>query len=320
MLAAVWNPERFAAEVGAPLRCSDRGVCAGLTTPALFGARLRVGLNGLEVLIPNPSGGAGWLVVPWPAAVEAFIPTVADRMLAAALTVEEVTLERLSAAAMTVAKAGFAGRPVLRAAEASQRGAHDQHALIAAQLEHRRSGGSLLLPLFADAGLHGDGAMDVRRAGRILEFAQGLLSWRGTCPSDDDRGRAALLAEKATAIAEAASRLIVATRALAADLVGLLDLWRSDKKALLAFAHRPQWVMDGWDLLASLWRATEEEARQSVLRRIIALVPPAASEVLTWPGCSGLGTGPHARSSPSALCAIDTPLCEAALCDWFYAA
>lgn len=312
--------ERYAAEVAVPPRCADRGVCAGFTTPALFGTRLRPAAKGeVELLIPNPSGRAGWLVVPWAAVMDAFSPTVADRMLVASLGAEEILPETMAAAALRVAGAGLAGRAALRAAQAHVAGMRSLDAYTTAQLEQRAQGAGELLPLFRDCGIGGGGAPLARRAGRLLEFAQMLTHWRQTCPFDEDRNRAAGLAARATAVAEAASALIAAMRALAADLPALLAVWRTNGAALLTFAQRAGWVLDGWDLIACLWRAAAGDAQLQALRRVYALAPPAAAEALAWPGCAALGGIPEPRTPQSALRAIDTPLCEAALCDWLRA-
>jgi hypothetical protein len=312
--------ERYAAEAAAPQRCADRGVCATFTTPALFAARIRPTAKGeVELLIPNPSGRAGWLVVPWNAVLEAFRPTIADRMLVAGLGAEDILPETMTTAAVRVAGAGLAGRAALRAAEAYAAGMRSLDAITIAQLEQRVRGGGELLPLFRECGIGGGTAPLARRAGRLLEFAQMLTLWRQTCPFDEDRNRAARLAARATAVAEAASALIAAMRALAADLPALLPVWRGNGAALLAFAQRAGWVLDGWDLLGCFWRAATGEAQVQALRRAFALAPPAATEALAWPGCAGLGGVPEPRTPAAALRAIDTPLCEAALCDWLYA-
>lgn len=310
--------ERYAAEVAVPPRCADRGVSAGFTTPALFGTRLRPAVKGeVELLIPNPSGRAGWLVVPWAAVMDAFSPTIADRMLVAGLGAEEILPETMAAATLRVAGAGLAGRAALRAAQAQVTGMQSLDAYTTAQLEQRVQGAGELLPLFRDCGIGGDGGAPLaRRAGRLLEFAQMLTHWRQTCPFDEDRNRAAGLAARATAVAEAASALIAAMRALAGDLPALLTVWRTNNAALQTFAQRAGWILDGWDLIACLWRAAAGDAQLQALRRVYALAPPAAAEALAWPGCAALGGIPEPRTPQSALRAIDTPLCEAALCDW----
>lgn len=312
--------ERYAAEVAVPPRCADRGVCAGFTTPALFGTRLRPAVKGeVELLIPNPSGRAGWLVVPWSAVTDAFSPTIADRMLVASLGTEEILPETMTAAALQVAGAGLAGRAALRAAQAHAAGMRSLDAFTTAQLEQRAQGAGVLLPLFRECGIGGGSALLARRAGRLLEFAQMLTHWRQTCPFDEDRNRAALLAARAIAVAEAASALIAAMHAIAADLPAILTVWRANSTALLAFAQRAGWVLDGWDLIACLWRAATGDAQLQALRRVYALAPPAAAEVLAWPGCAALGGIPEPRTPQNALRAIDTPLCETALCDWLSA-
>ncbi|HEY4254028.1 MAG TPA: hypothetical protein VGM87_22665 [Roseomonas sp.] len=310
--------ERSATEAPPP-RCADRGVCAGFTTPALFGARLRnTGKGVVEVVLPNPSGRPGWLVVPWAVAIDAFSPTIADRMLVQELGTGSLLPDMLTTATLRVAASGLAGRAALRGAEGYAAGIRGFEAETVARLEQRLPGAGLLLPLFRDCGLGGEDAPLARRAGRVLEFAQMLTDWRETCPFDTDRARAAALAAQAATVAEAASALIAAMRSLAADIPAILAHWPSHGPVLLAFAQRAQWILNGWDLIACLWRAAAGEAQLQALRRAQALAPPAATETLAWPGCAALGAIAAPRPLPPAPHAIDTPLCEAALCAWLH--
>ncbi len=61
----------------------ERGVNVPFTTPVLLGARARPQpeREGLEILIPNPSGGEGVYILPWAAIPEICTPTLHDRKL-----------------------------------------------------------------------------------------------------------------------------------------------------------------------------------------------------------------------------------------------
>jgi len=216
-----------------------------------------------EVLVPNPAGREGSFVLPWSAATEAFQPSLADQALIEALNLllvagVELQPEHVRQAARLAACTGLAGR------EARHAGLSDH------------------------VGARGVDAMQ--------GFAHSLECWLCTCPIEDDRQRAAALAVRVAAIADAASVLEVHC------------------------ALRTAWVVDGWLLLANLWRLAPAEARIAVLRRCLALAPPPADEMLQWPGCGTLGRMPEALPFSSAAGFVDSAVCEAALAEWLAAA
>lgn len=101
----------------APRRFCDRGVLLPVTTPALFGARLRASPGGLELIIPNPAGGRGVYILPL-AAVRAFCaPSLHDRALLRAVSgLGVVTPAAMRQAARRVAITGLAGQAAADAA------------------------------------------------------------------------------------------------------------------------------------------------------------------------------------------------------------
>ena len=126
-------------------------------------------------------------------------------------------------------------------------------------------------------------------------FACALDVWLPTCPIEEDRRRAVSLVVRVSAIADAATLL------------------KAD------YAQRMAWVLDGWGLLAILWRLTPAEARIAVLRRCVALAPPAAEEMLRWPACSALGRMPEAPPLAPATRFVASGTCEAVLAEWLAA-
>lgn len=60
----------------------ERGISLPFTTPMLVGARLRLGeRNAMELVVKNPSGGAGFYVLPWAGLPDICSPTPHDRRL-----------------------------------------------------------------------------------------------------------------------------------------------------------------------------------------------------------------------------------------------
>ena len=131
----------------------------------------------------------------------------------------------------------------------------------------------------------------------IGEFAEALAAWLPTCAMDDDRRRAAALAIRA------------------ADVAASITVLKADN-AQRNTALRLAWLMDGWVLLALLWRFAPAESRIAVLRRSMALAPPPAEEMLRWPGCGGLGRMPESPPLAPQTRFAASATCEAVLAEW----
>jgi hypothetical protein len=117
-----------------PATFAERGVAVPFTTPVLAGARARPGgRGGLELVVPNPSGGRGVYILPLWDMGSLCRPTVHDTRLAAAIAmVSDVTPAAIRAAARPVAAEGFAGRAAAAAARSAQAAERD-----AARAAHR---------------------------------------------------------------------------------------------------------------------------------------------------------------------------------------
>jgi hypothetical protein len=248
--------ERFAAALRQPATLVERGVHVPFTAPALFAARLRASpVKGIELVVANPSGQRNWLVLPWSSALDSCQPSLADRALVAALSGQPPTPLSVRAAARRVTLSGLAGRRARRAAAAP------------ATL------GRL----------------------RVDHFARALVEWQPHDPFEEDRRRAAAVAERALDAAQAA--IVLATSP------GMKD--------------RAAWVLDGWDLLAALWQVTGAEQRPAVLRRLAALTPLPSDDMLSWQGCSTLAQTGLAVHPGAERHFVTQPTCEAALAAWF---
>ena len=60
------------------------------------------------------------------------------------------------------------------------------------------------------------------------------------------------------------------------DLWQLVQRWRMAPEPVSQLAARPEWLLDGWELICGLWRAAEEGHRPAALLDMAALY--AASE------------------------------------------
>ena len=112
-----------------PATFAERGVNVPFTTPVLLGARARPQTDGdgLEVLIPNPSGGEGVYILPWAAFPEICTPTLHDRRLWFLLRHETVlTPSIVREAAEITAIEGHAGRATIIAATEARQARKDR--------------------------------------------------------------------------------------------------------------------------------------------------------------------------------------------------
>ncbi len=111
-----------------PTTFLERGVLVPFTTPILVGSRVRpTERNGVELLVPNLSGGRGVYVLSWTNIHKLCAPTVHDRRLDQKVeALMSVTPGTIRQAAREVAMEGLAGREAQVAAARSTD--FDQHA------------------------------------------------------------------------------------------------------------------------------------------------------------------------------------------------
>jgi hypothetical protein len=133
----------------------ERGVQIPFTLPRLVGTRARMVRGGeLELLVPNRSGTAGFIIVPWSGVRSVARPTVHDgRLCGRIAAVPTLTPIAVRQEARAVALEGLAGRAVMEAAQlAEQRDAQDARAAarrlllrLSQQIEGGDTGPSLVL-------------------------------------------------------------------------------------------------------------------------------------------------------------------------------
>ena len=105
---------------------ASRGIAAPFTTPLLAGNRLRAsGREGVEIVVPNPSGSRGVYVLHWSGVRALCSPTVHDTLLfQRCCDLKVITPARVRQTALDVACQGHAGREAAAAAQAAI--AHDR--------------------------------------------------------------------------------------------------------------------------------------------------------------------------------------------------
>jgi hypothetical protein len=108
----------FLIESHHPATFRARGVAAPFTTPLLTGTRVRESeKTGIELVVPNPSGGRGVYVLDWAGVRSLGTPTVHDTVLIRRLSgCARLDPAAMRSAALAVAQDGYAGRNAVAAA------------------------------------------------------------------------------------------------------------------------------------------------------------------------------------------------------------
>ena len=215
--------DRLAAALLQPATLAERGVHAPFTAPSLFAARLRhAPSKGLEVVVANPSGRPGTLVLPWAAALDSCRPSLADRALVARLAAQALNPATLWEVAREVALSGLAGRRARQAAAGA--------------------------------------AEPPRPAAGLAAFAAALVEWAPRAPSEAEGHVAAALAGQLAAVLEAASGQAEAERAAwLLDGWGLFAAqWRATVGRVTEADHLPMLVR----ACAALAPAPSEDMRR----------------------------------------------------------
>ena len=103
-----------------PTTFLERGVAVPFTTPLLDGSRARPGdRTGVELIVPNPSGGRGVYILPWGGVCQLCRPTVHDaRLNQKIVSLPNVTPGTIRRTARHVAAEGLAGDDAMEAARA----------------------------------------------------------------------------------------------------------------------------------------------------------------------------------------------------------
>jgi hypothetical protein len=104
-----------------PATFLERGVAVPFTTPLLAGTRARpTDKGGLELVIPNPSGGRGVYIMSWTSIAALCSPTLHDRQLNERIaTLKHVTPATIRRIARELSAEGLAGEEAMDAARAA---------------------------------------------------------------------------------------------------------------------------------------------------------------------------------------------------------
>jgi hypothetical protein len=290
---------------------AERGVDAPFTSPLLAGARIRpMKRPGIELVVPNPSGGRGVYILPWDTARTLCRPTLHDLRLQGELRrLPELSPSSVRLAARVVATEGLAGQEAQAAAIAAA--ASDAAARLRAVSLLWMGLRSAALPgltpevvareldalgvLFAPIGLppNADAARLPKLLAALAIVGTETDTWARVNAGEQIAALAAMVAASADLAIEAAVLLLRDARALAADVPGLLLQWSRAPAELTGRIARTEWLLDGWDRIILLWReARFPAAQRAALLEMAQLVPDLPLEVADWTGQRVVGLQP----------------------------
>ena len=125
MSNSITELDRFRSDSFEPMSFRERGATVPFTTPLLLNARIRSASSGrgFEMVVANPSGGRGALILPWSSMPEICAPTLFDRHLWEGLaSSDDVSPVGIRREAQRLAVQGLAGRgPAISAKDAQRR-------------------------------------------------------------------------------------------------------------------------------------------------------------------------------------------------------
>ena len=153
-----------------PTTFLERGAYVPFTTPMLTGARVRPADRfGLELIVPNPSGGRGDYILQWTGLRSICRPTVHDIQLTERIAaLRGVTPANIRSAARALASEGLAGRAAVSAASAALAVEAESHVFMSFELllrlvQQQEPPGTATIPPEQD-----DPAELERRAKRVI--------------------------------------------------------------------------------------------------------------------------------------------------------
>ncbi|HVY14563.1 MAG TPA: hypothetical protein VHB27_05010 [Rhodopila sp.] len=281
------------------------------TTPMLAAARVRAAdRGGVELVLPNPSGGPSVFVTDWAGAAALRGANHHDALLFRRIAQFAPPHPRLvREAALAVAEDGHAGPVAAEAARLRRDSdAAEQRRVLGAvaccvtgieqpEAPERLIAGTLGLPVAKAAaalracceaagpiGLKDDDMARLpRTVVRLEDTARDIGDWIATDAVHDGDGIGALIVPAMQAGAAMLRGFLDAVRRRLGDPDTLLRRALADPRTLRERTERAFWLLDGWERPALVWQA----ARTTGMRRLALLeiaqdLPVLPAEVAAW--------------------------------------
>jgi len=286
-----------------------RGVTVPFTAPMLASARVRTAdRGGVELILPNPSGGPGVFITDWPGATSLRAATLHDTLLfrrIARLGAPDPRLVR--EAALSVAEESYAGPAAVNAAHIRRdsdkaerlrvreflvgrfgQGQPAEAAMaqtlgitIAAAVTALRIGCDSFAPIGLGPG--DQSARLPRTIARLDAAADEIADWIARDPVHDADGIGAPTSQMLRAAAEMGRRFLQGLRRWCGEPLALLRRAVADPQSLRDQADRALWLMDGWERPSLIWEIADSTAmRRLALLEIAQSLPILPTEALSW--------------------------------------
>lgn len=289
-----------------------RGVATPFTAPMLASARVRsADRGGIELVLPNPSGGAGVFITNWSGAATLRSATLHDTLLHHRIARFGAPDPRLvREAALAIAEEGFAGPAAAEAARnrrdkdaaerqrirdamllrcGAARSAQPVDQVLARTLGVSAGTVGTALQVCCDAvaplglGIEEQDARVPRMIAQLDSAAQEIAAWLALDPAHDGDGIGAMMVETLRAAASMCHAFVDGVRAWFGEPLSLMRKAMADPQALRDQADRAMWLVDGWERPALLWLAAETTAmRRLALLEIAQDLPNLPTEALGW--------------------------------------
>lgn len=140
-----------------------------------------------------------------------------------------------------------------------------------------------LASLFANIGV-GRMAADSRISRLVAGLAalrDTMAEWARTRP-DESGGDAARIANAADVTLLCLRAVLAEVNGLTRDMRALLRLWMSHPQDLAGLVTRPDWLVDGWERIITMWKTADMLGREATLAEMAGLVPDLPKEAAEW--------------------------------------
>lgn len=143
-----------------------------------------------------------------------------------------------------------------------------------------------LAAAFCGVGVPGDRTVSRTRAmvAGLRRMAEEIELWIAQSPDPGEQHAAVLVTDAAKLTLHCADAAFRDLDGLLSDTPTLLRAWREDAATLGRRATRPDWLLDGWQVICELWRDAEPDTRAGALWEMALLAPVMPREVEDWLG------------------------------------
>jgi hypothetical protein len=143
-----------------------------------------------------------------------------------------------------------------------------------------------LAAAFCGVGIPGDTGVSRTRAlvAALKAMVQEIEIWVAQSQDPSAEHGAKLVVDAAHLTLACAATAFKDLDGLLSDTPTLLRAWREDSTDLGRRASRPDWLLDGWQVIVGLWRDADPQLRHGVLWEMALLAPVMPREVEDWVG------------------------------------